>query len=184
MMKLTRIFLGGRFWAAGLLGMMVGLGSGCASANGLAHQRGEPAPTTGKVLTGPELRAVAPGAILGDNFYAEVNSAWLTEWYRLFRAQLFKMGIVHWNARFDCNRFADFYSNLAQAFFSMEMYHSRTPAQALALGPFWYVRDDGKGSHAVIQALTERGRVFIDPQTGKELDLSPGERRSGYVQFF
>lgn len=125
-----------------------------------------------------------PGAIVGENAYAEVNSAWLPEWYRLFRAKLFQLGIVKWDERFDCNRFADFYSNLAQAFFSLEMFHSSTNAQALALGPIWYERADGRGRHAVIQALTERGRVFIDPQTGKEMELAPGEQKSAYVQIF
>ncbi len=166
-----------------LLVAVAGLGSGCATS-ALTRTATASAPATGKVMSGAQLRAVVPGAIIGEGNYAEVNSAWLPEWYRLFRSQLFKIGIVRWDARFDCNRFADFYSNLAQAFFSLEMFHSETPAQALALGPIWYVRADGKGRHAVIQALTERGRLFIDPQTGLEMNLQPGERQSAYVQLF
>lgn len=170
--------------AAALLAAGGAFLSGCASAPMGMARASAPAPATGKVLTGAELQAAVPGAIVGESNYAEVNSAWLPEWYRLFRAKLFRLGIVKWDERFDCNRFADFYSNLAQAFFSLEMFHSSTAAQALALGPIWYERADGKGRHAVIQALTERGRVFIDPQTGQEMELLPGEQKSAYVQIF
>jgi hypothetical protein len=168
-----------------LLGATV-LWSGCSSAS-LAGSGGEARaaqPFTGKVFTSSEVRAVAPGAILGETSYAEVNSAWLPQWYPLYRSKLFKIGIVRWDNRFDCNRFADFYSNLAQAFFALDEFHSSLPAQGLALGPFWYARDNGKGRHAVIQALTERGRLFIDPQTGEEMKLTAAETQSGYFQLF
>jgi hypothetical protein len=149
-----------------------------------ANSAGVTSPMTGRIFSNAELRALAPGAILGEDNYAEVNSAWLARWYPTFRAKLFKIGLTHWDRRFDCNRFADFYANLAQAWFALEMFHSDTPAEALALGPVWYRRDDNRGSHAIIQALTERGRVFIDPQTGEEVQLSLNERRSCFVQLF
>lgn len=139
-------------------------------------------PMTGRVFDRRELRAQLPGVILGDNHYAEVNSAWLRRWYPQFRSKLSKLGLARWNERFDCNRIADFYTDLAQATFAVEMFHSNTPAQALALGPFWYERANGRGRHAIIQALTERGRIFIDPQNGEEIQLTPSERASGYVQ--
>jgi hypothetical protein len=185
-MNPRRFNFAAQIFAATLLVAIAALSSGCASTGLMANNAvaTAPRPATGRVLTGAEVRAVIPRAIIGDDQYAEVNSAWLPEWYRMFRSQLFKLGITQWDERFDCNRIADFYSNLAQAYFSLEMFHSSTPAKALALGPFWYVRADGKGSHAVIQALTERGRVFIDPQTGKELELQPIERQSAYVQMF
>lgn len=184
-MHLSRRKIFARLLAVALVAVVAMWSSGCASADLMAsNAKAGPSPATGRVLTPAEVRAVIPNAIIGDDRYAEVNSAWLPEWQRVFRAQLFKLGIVQWDERFDCNRIADFYSNLAQAFFSLEMFHSNTPAKALALGPFWYRRADGKGSHAVIQALTERGRVFIDPQTGQELDLQPVERQSAYVQMF
>lgn len=185
----------------GLLGFAAALLSGCATTavsdtpaarsawgggGGLARASGgsRVSPITGKVISSLELRTEVPGAIVGDRSYAEVNSAWLAQWYPIFRSKLFKIGVTRWDYRFDCNRFADFYSNLAQAFFAIEMFQSDLPAQALALGPFWYVRDNGQGAHAIIQALTERGRVFIDPQTGQEVQLTAMERQSGYVQLF
>jgi hypothetical protein len=182
-MKFSRIL--SQLLAAACLAAAAGFSAGCATTATLARAPAPAvAPATGKVLTRAQLRDAIPGAIAGEDRYAEVNSAWLREWYQVFRAKLFKIGIVNWDERFDCNRFADFYSNLAQAFFSLEMFHSETPAQALALGPIWYVRADGTGSHAVIQALTERGRVFIDPQTGREMELNPLEQKSAYVQIF
>lgn len=163
-----------------------GMLCGCATASWdtAGARAAKVSPMTGRIFSDRELRGTMPGAILGEAVYAEVNSEWLPQWYGTFRAQLFKIGLTRWDSRFDCNRVADFYSNLAQAFFSLEMYHSGTPAQALALGPFWYVRADGKGTHAIVQAVTERGRVFIDPQTGQEVKLSPLEEQSGYVQIF
>lgn len=150
-----------------------------------AATRGEAAqvaPTTGRVISRAEMRAKAPGAVLGETAYAEVNSAWLIKWYPSFKDKLFKIGVTKWDSRFDCNRFASFYTDLAQASFANEMFRSDSPAQALALGTFWYNRADGQGKHAIIQALTERGRIFIEPQSGKELQLTPAEIQSGYVQ--
>lgn len=167
--------------ALACLGLTFALG-GCATTAQV--EAGAVLPTTGRILSDRELRGAVPGAILGESVYAEVNSEWLPHWYRTYRQQLFKIGLVRWDSRFDCNRFADFYTNLAQAYFSVEMFHSTTPAQALALGPFWYVRQDGRGSHAIVQAVTERGRIFIDPQTGEEMQLSALEQQSGYVQMF
>lgn len=169
-----------------LLAVGAGLLGGCAGSAALSLEPGKArvSPMTGRILTNQELRGTVPGVILGEALYAEVNSEWLPHWYGTFRAQLFRIGLTRWDARFDCNRFADCYANLAQAFFSLEMNRSRTRAQALALGPFWYVRADGKGTHAIVQAVTERGRIFIDPQTGREMKLSPLEEQSGYVQMF
>lgn len=139
---------------------------------------------TGRVYTLAEVREMIPTMYFGDDSYAEVNSAWLKLWYGEYRAQLDRVGVVRWDVRFDCNRFVDFYSGLAQAYFYRQTFHSRTPARALALGPIWYVRDMGGGRHALIQALTERGRIFIDPQNGREIDLTPTEKASAYLQIF
>lgn len=187
-----------RLLPAGPLALGLLAATGCTTTAGLHTPRaqtflgntavpgetdaGDVSPMTGRIMSDADLRTLLPGAILGDKSYAEVNSAWLARWYPIFRSRLFKIGLTQWNARFDCNRFADFYANLAQAFFAVEMFHSNTQVDALALGPVWYRRDYNRGAHAVIQAVTERGRIFIDPQTGAEIQLSPAERRSCFVQ--
>lgn len=158
--------------------------AGCTSA---VHN-GPPArvavsPSTGRVMQSGELKTLFPGLILGDYVYAEVNSEWLRQWYPRYRAELFRLGVVRGNERFDCNHFASFYTGLAQALYFDHAFHSRTAAQ-LALGPFWYRRADGLGGHVVIQAMTERGRIFIEPQTGAELTLTAPELASAFLQYF
>lgn len=140
--------------------------------------------TTGRIYTLQEVRAQIPSMYFGDDTYAEVNSRWLQAWYGEYRAQLARVGIVNWDTRFDCNRFVEFYASLAQAYFYRLTFHDPNPARALALGPIWYVREGGGSRHALVQALTERGRIFIDPQTGKEVELTPTERSSAYLQVF
>jgi hypothetical protein len=142
-----------------------------------------PAPWTGRVLSSAEL-GVSTGAVyLSDESYAEVNSRWLKSYYADFRSELSRQGVVRGDDRFDCVRFSDFYSGLAQAQFYRAAFHDRIPARALALGQIWYFRSDGR-AHAIVQAMTERGLIFIEPQTGAELDLTPDERKGIYFQIF
>lgn len=165
--------------------------SGCATT-GVEERPGNPAPapvlgfaaTTGRVLTRADVQLATSTLFFGDSLYAEVNSRWLARYYVDFRAELFRLGVLRWDRRFDCNRFAEFYASLAQARFYRDTFQSALPAQSLAIAPFWYLRADGKGAHAVVQALTERGRLFIDPQTGHEVTLSVTESATGYYRFF
>jgi hypothetical protein len=147
--------------------------------------RSSVAATTGRVFTKAEMHQLTTTHYFGDEVYAEVNSQWLRQYYQEFRSELHRLGVMEWDERFDCNRFTELYVGLAQARFFRETFHSRTPARALAIGPFWYVRDNGRGSHAVVQALTERGRIFIDPQSGEEVQLTTSESTTfAYFQFF
>ena len=139
------------------------------------------APGTGKMLANAELIQAIPQVRTGDVTYAQVNSAWLKKFYERYRADLSRMGVVKWDQRFDCRRFAGMYTELAQSEFFQESFHSSEPAHTLALGPVWYLRDNGKGGHAIIVAFTERGRLFIDPQTGQEVELSTREVASIYL---
>ena len=168
------------------LAALVLLLSGCAttSLSSPTRELDSPEMMTGRVYSLSEVRQMIPTMFFGDDYYAEVNSEWLKRWYAEYRKQLSRIGVVHWDVRFDCNRFVEFYSGLAQAYFYRATFHSATKARALALGPIWYVRDGGNSRHALIQALTERGRVFIDPQTGEEVELTPTEKASAYLQMF
>jgi hypothetical protein len=139
---------------------------------------------TGRVLNPGEVLREVPGALLGDSYYAEVNSASLPRLYRDFRAQLSERGILRREDRFTCKHFAGLFAEMAQADFAREMHRSPSKARALAIGSIWYVRDDGAGPHAIVQALTERGRIYFEPQTGREIALSPKEEASAYFRFF
>lgn len=162
------------------LGLLALAGAGCHTrSNGTEFS---PSVATGRVLGKADVRRLVPRVILGDESYAEVNSQWLPKFYPHFRAELFRLGIVRWDGNFDCNRFADLYTGVAQIVYFREAFHSSMGAQALALGPFWYRRDDGRGTHAIVQVLTEQGLIFIDPQTGIQIELTPTERASAFLQ--
>lgn len=111
----------------------------------------------------------------GSSHYAVVQSGALPDLYAGFRATLSRQGLVRWDERFDCNHFAALYIALAQTRFAVAAWHSETPAQSLALAEVWYYPDAG-GYHAIVQARTERGDIFIEPQTGQEIQLSATER--------
>lgn len=113
----------------------------------------------------------------GSSQYAVVKVAALPGIYDDFRDVLGDIGIVNWDTRFDCNWFASLYISTANAHFASAAWHSETPAQSLALGEFWYHRDQG-GWHAIVTAVTDQGVVFIEPQTGRLVKLTAGERQS------
>jgi hypothetical protein len=158
------------------------LSSGCVSPTNAVKVQ-EVVPFTDRVLYEADLRKLGNRVVLGDEAYAEVNSAWLKEWHGDFRAQIFRLGVVRWNQRYDCNRFAEIYTGLAQIAYFRVTFHRETPAKALAIGPYWYVTQQGR-SHAIVQAITERGRIFIDPQPGREVQLTGSEQRSTFLQVF
>ena len=89
---------------------------------------------------------------------------------------------MRWDARFDCSHFASYYVALAQTKFYLAQFQSRTAAQSLAVGTIWY--QSPRGPHAIVVALTERGAVYIEPQTGAELTLTPAERASAWLKVF
>lgn len=159
---------------------LVALGlSGCA---GLPTKTAGPLIMTGRVISQAEVRQMAPLAHVGDEAYAEVNSQGLDRVYTEFNAELFRLGVTKWNERFDCNRFAELYAGVAQTVFYRESMHQRTSAKALALGPFWYRPANGADAHAIVQILTEQGVIYIEPQTGARVQLTPAERASAFLQ--
>jgi hypothetical protein len=135
-------------------------------------------PMTGRTLDRLAIAHTLPMAKMGDVLYAEVNSEWLKDFYQSYRSELSRMGVVKWDDRYDCRRFAGLFTELAQTRFFKQAFHSGIPANTLALGPVWYRRADGKGGHAIVVALTERGAIYLDPQNGKEVDLTAAERAS------
>lgn len=123
-----------------------------------------------------------PGWI-GDETYARVRTASIPSLHEDFLSAVSRQGISgRWDRKFDCNRFAGLWIGLAQARYAAEQWHSRTAPQALALGEVWY-RPEGAPpgvGHAIVSAVTERGLVFIEPQTGALLTLTPAELGSRY----
>lgn len=139
--------------------------------------------STEKVLSTTDIVLLAPGATIGDKSYAQVNSAALPAFYKAFRNDLHRKGVVRWDERFSCKHFAGLFVEMAQVQYFNEAWKTDGPA-ALAIGAVWYVRDNGRGPHALVCALTERGRLYIEPQSGECVTLSEAEERSVYFRFF
>jgi hypothetical protein len=74
---------------------------------------------TGSILQSsfvePQFMAYFPGQKVGvwsftpDESYAVVNSAWLPGFFERWKADLHDKGVVGWEGRFDCNKFAASY---------------------------------------------------------------------------
>lgn len=131
-----------------------------------------------------QLYNLLPHSVAGDELYATVSSDWILDFYLEFRKELFAKGVTKWDERFDCNHFAGYFVELAQTKFYLDNFQSRSAAQTLALGMYWYRQDSAPTSHAVVVAITEIGVRFFDPQTGKFIVLSPAERASAFLVVF
>lgn len=137
--------------------------------------------STGTVVQRSDLVAALPG-FMGDGPYALVKADALPSFYDSYRRDLFDRGVTKWDERFDCNHFASFYVAKAQVEYYLANFHASTPAQTLALAEVWYVpgRSPGKG-HAIVAALTDRGLLFVEPQTGGVVNLTQAERASVFL---
>lgn len=139
----------------------------------------KPAPSTGRNFTRADLQlSVGISGYFSDDLYAEVSSAWLKSFYDDYRKALFNQGVTKWEPTFDCDNFATFYVALANVRFFSATFQSFTSAQSLALAEFWYYPGAGGSAHAIVTAVTERGQIFIEPQSGQELQLTADERAS------
>lgn len=147
--------------------------------------RTPPAPCTGRIYAcAAVVDQVGFPVHTADDAYAEVSSAWLKAYYSDYRRTLFREGVVRWDEAFDCDNFASLYVGLANLRFFTASFHSRTEAQSLALGEYWYRPAGGLQGHAIVTALTERGQIFLEPQSGQELHLSPDEQLSRFLVKF
>jgi hypothetical protein len=142
----------------------------------LFRKKADPVPLwTGRILTGPEFqRLLGTWEGGGDETYAEVNSAALPAFYNWFQTKLFDLGLTRWNQRQDCDDFANLYADLLQLRFYLAQWerHPLPEAEALAVARFWYRPSPGEG-HAINAIATERGLLYIEPQTGQLVTVSP-----------
>jgi hypothetical protein len=125
-------------------------------------------------LTQAQLRALLPDRAMVffyDTSYACPTQAWLTEkFYPWFKAQRWGGNWDKWQRKNDCDNFARAYCVFAQDA------HASTPgndAEALAVGEFCYFSPGG--AHAIICAVTDKGTIYIEPQNGQILNLTPQE---------
>ena len=139
----------------------------------------KPAPSSGRNLTRAEIQAaVGSFGYFSDDVYAEVSSSWLKSFYDDYRKVIFDQGVTKWEPTFDCDNFVTFFVALANVRFFSASFHSFTSAQSLALAEFWYRPGCGTNAHAIVTAMTERGQIFLEPQSGQEVKLTADERAS------
>jgi|TARA_R100000781_G_scaffold90496_1_gene55944 hypothetical protein len=105
------------------------------------------------------------------------------EGYTRFKDWLFKRGILGWRHTFDCDNYAEAFRVF------MQIVHSKAQTdkddnsrkQSVAVGVIWYERD-GRGGHAInviVTKVDDKLTVrFIEPQDGKEVELSKSEKES------
>lgn len=137
----------------------------------------EPAPKATKPVAALELPS-GLGVYKSDRSYRLVARADLPKYFDDFRDTLFRLGLTKWDSRFDCNKFSALYIQIAQARHAVANWHSDTATESLALGEVWFIQDRTRQAHAIVVAHTDAGEVFIEPQTGKEIELSVRERSS------
>lgn len=144
----------------------------------------------GKVLSQYQVATALPRVAASEAAYAEVDSTKLGAYYSHFLAELGHVtgqNAPHWDANANCTCFSSFYADLAKAEYYLLEFHSFTGgATAPAVGTVWYVKDGvgPKQGHAIVVVLTEKGRLFIEPQNGAIVTLSPTELASAWqVQF-
>lgn len=138
----------------------------------------------GRVLSQREFAAqLGAWEPMADSSYAVINSAALPAYYTWFRERLRDLGIMRWDEKFDCDNFARLYCDLMAARFYGSTWESGTTpkAESPSVAGYWYVPGgSGFSGHAIAAVATERGLLFIEPQTGAELQLTDAEKASRY----
>jgi hypothetical protein len=111
--------------------------------------------------------------------YAVVNYDAIPDLYFDFW-KLFSDHIKGWDEKFNCIHFTSLYIELAQLKFASKSVSYYSKADALAMGEFWYHPDGFKNGvdHSIVIIYTTKGIVFIEPQSGKEVNLTKTELMS------
>lgn len=167
------------------------------------RERGEPVMfDEGTQISDSQVIQSMPKCFIGDKSYAPVKKEWVIWFYGKFRNDLSSgaYGIVKWDEKFDCNRFAGDFASSAQIMYFQRSFSSFSKSKAVAIGEVWYVPDyifngvkmvlninvDQKGNitrtgHAINFIFTDKeGLLFFEPQSGAFIQLSENEKKSIY----
>lgn len=130
---------------------------------------------TGRTLLAREFQqTLGAWEIPSDNTYAEVNSAALPGYYDWFRTKLYDIGVTRWDQKQDCDDFANLYADFLQLRLYLGQWE-RDPlpqAEGVAVARYWYRPNLGNELHAINAVLTEKGLIFIEPQTGQQVTVT------------
>lgn len=126
----------------------------------------------------PHTRVIAP-----DTDYAVPTLRYLRgAFWDSFQRDRWGKGLKAWRRRNDCDNFARAYAQHAQDCHAIS---SGNESEGLAVGEFFYTQTAGTG-HAIIVAFVDddHRRVFIEPQTGQEVQLTEAEIASCFFVRF
>jgi hypothetical protein len=131
-------------------------------------------------MTQAEIRAILPTFVAPffyDTSYAKPTNDWLfLKFWPWFKQQRKELGLDVWDRRNDCDNFAHAYVAGAHDAHALT---AGNDAEGLAVGEFCYHGTTHvQGPHAIVAAVTEDGLIFIEPQTGQRLALTPTEIQS------
>jgi hypothetical protein len=137
-----------------------------------------------KVITAEELSALFPWesamklALFPDSNYALPTTAWLLgPFWSWYQGRRFELGLHKWTRANDCDNSARAYCQAAADCHASTMGSSDKAPEGVAVGEYFYTKDSG-GGHAIVVAVTEKGIIYIEPQTGVEINLSDMEKLS------
>lgn len=141
-------------------------------------------------MTRPELLEFYPAkmgtlTLMGAGSYAVPTLAWLQgPFWDFFRAELWDRDLSNWKVRWTCRDFARRYASLAQECWAATA--GGTTDDGVAVGELWFTPHNSPPGigHAICPAVTDQGRVYIDPQSNLKCTLSPEEYESRYFLRF
>jgi hypothetical protein len=121
----------------------------------------------------PFFPAWAP-VFLYDESYARPTNDWIfNKFYPWFKTKRWNNDVSRWTRKNDCDNFARAFCVFAQDAHADSV---GSTDEGLAVGEFCYIGSSHvKGPHAIVCAFTEDGLIFIEPQTGQRLALTPSE---------
>lgn len=137
-------------------------------------------------MTAAEIRTHFPAwvpVLCADDTYAKPTVAWLRDkFWPWYVKQRFNLGLAKWERKNDCDNFSRAYAQNASDCHALTAGES---SEGLAVGEFWYVGTSHvQGPHAINVAFTDEGKVYVEPQSGQRLALTPTEEQSAfYVRF-
>lgn len=109
-----------------------------------------------------------------DDSYNLPKRDWiLGAFYSFFIKELGRLNVDIWDKKFDCDDFASMFRLFAQICHKA----SKGQAEGIAVSEIGYTQESG-GKHAIVCIFTEKGPIFLEPQTGKVLLLTDDEIQS------
>lgn len=134
-------------------------------------------------MTSADIRSSFPSwtpVVFYDQTYAKPTADYLlNDYYKWFRGWLAGFNLSTWKRWWDCDDFALLYVA------GCKIAHAQTvgvDADSLAVGVFCYT--SSRGPHAIVTAFTDQGQIFIEPQNGQRLALTPQEISSCFSASF